>query len=228
MSRLSIIMPVLNAGDAVTAMLDPLAPLRALGVEVVVVDGGSRDATIQRARLRADIVISAPPGQASQMNAGAAKATGDVLLFLPVGTRLPDAAEHLVLDGLARSGRAWGRFDVYIEGRSPLLAVAAFVMNMRSRMTGIATSDQAIFVERELFEAEGGFPPIALLEDVALTRRLKRVTRPLCIARRVTISGARWETQGVLRTMLQLARLRLAYYFGADPAALAKRYGYGG
>src|SRR5215475_8097569 len=108
MSKLSIIIPVLDEGEGIAAALDALSDLRALGVEVIVVDGGSRDATIQRARLRADRVISAPRGRALQMNAGAQKAAGDVLMFLHADTRLPDDADHIVLQGLERSGRAWG------------------------------------------------------------------------------------------------------------------------
>ena len=155
--KLSIIMPVLDEGEGIAATLDALADLRALGTEVVVVDGGSRDATIQRARLRADRVISAPRGRALQMNAGAAKAAGDVLLFLHADTRLPADADHVVLNGLERSGRAWGRFNVRIDGRSPLLLVVGLFMGLRSRLTGIATGDQAIFVRRDAFQAAGGF-----------------------------------------------------------------------
>jgi rSAM/selenodomain-associated transferase 2 len=228
MARLSIIMPVLDEGEGITGALDALAPLRALGVEVIVVDGGSSDATVQRARLRADHVIVAPRGRASQMNAGAAKAQGDVLLFLHADTRLPDEAEHLVLDGLARSDLAWGRFDVAIAGRSPLLRLVAYGMNARSRHTGIATGDQAIFVKRAVFQQERGFPDIALMEDVALCKRLKRVSRPLALRQRAVTSGRRWETHGVLATILLMWRLRLAYFLGADPARLAQRYGYGG
>ena len=186
------------------------------------------DATVQRARLRADQVLSAPRGRALQMNAGAAKASGDVLLFLHADTRLPREAERLVLDGLARSGRDWGRFDVTIEGRHPMLRLVAAMMNLRSRLTGIATGDQAIFVKRDAFHAAGGFPEIPLMEDIALSKRLKRTGRPLCLRERATTSGRRWETHGVFRTILLMWRLRLAYFFGADPAALARRYRYGG
>lgn len=226
MSNLSIIMPVLNEGEGIAAALDALADLRALGTEVVVVDGGSRDATIQRARLRADHVISAPHGRALQMNAGAEKASGGVLLFLHADTRLPADADHLVLMGLQRSGRAWGRFDVKIAGRNPLLAVVALLMNMRSRLTGIATGDQAMFVRRDAFRASGGFPPIPLMEDVALSKRLKHVGPPLCLRQRVVTSARRWEKNGVLNTVLLMWRLRLAYFFGADPKELARQYGY--
>jgi rSAM/selenodomain-associated transferase 2 len=183
---------------------------------------------VQRARLRADQVLSAPRGRALQMNVGAAKANGDVLLFLHADTRLPGEAERLVLDGLARSGHAWGRFDVVIEGRHPMLRLVAAMMNLRSRLTGIATGDQAIFVKRDAFQAAGGFPEIPLMEDIALSKRLKRGGRPLCLRERATTSGRRWETHGVFRTILLMWRLRLAYFLGADPAALAGRYRYGG
>jgi len=227
MARLSIIMPVLDEGDGIVAALDALADLRALGVELIVVDGGSRDATVQRARLRADRVLRAPHGRALQMNAGAEKATGDVLLFLHADTRLPPAAEHVILNGLEYTGRAWGRFDVTIAGRHPLLAVVSRLMNIRSRVTGIATGDQAIFVKRDAFAAAGGYPPIALMEDIALCKRLKRIGPPLCLSERVVTSGRRWERRGVLTTILLMWRLRLAYFFGADPARLAQHYGYG-
>jgi rSAM/selenodomain-associated transferase 2 len=228
MLRLSIIMPVLDEGEGIAAALDALADLRALGVEVIVVDGGSGDATVQRARLRADRVLTAPRGRALQMNAGAEKAIGDVLLFLHADTRLPTAAELVVLGGLERSGRIWGRFDVTIAGRHPLLTVVSRLMNIRSRATGIATGDQAIFVKRDVFVAAGGFPAIPLMEDIALCKRLKRVGRPLCLTERVVTSGRRWETHGVLRTVLLMWRLRLSYFFGADPTLLASRYGHGG
>ncbi len=226
MSKLSIIVPVLNEGEGVAATLDALADLRALGTEVIVVDGGSRDATIQRARLRADRVISAPHGRALQMNAGAAKASGDVLLFLHADTRLPADADHVVLNGLDRSGRAWGRFDVKIDGRHPLLLVVGRLMGLRSRLTGIATGDQAIFARRDAFQAAGGFAEIPLMEDIALCKRLKRVSRPLCLRERVVTSGRRWEKNGVLNTMVLMWRLRLAFFFGADPKELAQHYGY--
>jgi rSAM/selenodomain-associated transferase 2 len=226
MSRISIIIPVLDEGEAIAATLDRLADLRALGVEVIVVDGGSRDATVLRARPRTDCVISAPRGRAQQMNAGAARASGSVLLFLHADTRLPADADRIVLDGLHRSGRAWGHFDVRIDGTHPLLPVIARLMGIRSRLTGIATGDQAMFVRRDAFDAVGGFPPIPLMEDIALSKRLKRVSRPLCLRECVMTSGRRWEKNGIFSTMWLMWKLRLAFFLGADPWQLARRYGY--
>ncbi len=159
------------------------------------------------------------------MNAGAAVARGDVLLFLHADTRLPENADRLVLDGLARSGRAWGRFDVRFDSGG-LLGVVATMMNIRSRATGIATGDQAMFMTRAAFEAAGGYPPIALMEDVALSAELKRVGRPLALRAPVTTSARRWRRHGTLRTVLLMWGLRLRFFLGADPAKLARQYGY--
>ncbi len=221
---LSIIVPVLDEAANIVAALEVLAPLRSRGAEIIIADGGSRDATAALARPLADCVIVSARGRATQMNAGAAAARGDVLLFLHADTRLPADADRLILEGLAQSRRAWGRFDVTIEGQHPLFPIIAWFMNTRSRLTGIATGDQAMFVRRAAFDAAGGFPEIALMEDIEFARRLKRVSRPLCLHARVTTSGRRWETRGVLRTIVLMWRLRLAYFLGASPDALAKRY----
>jgi len=222
--RLSIIIPVLNEGERIAAVLDPLADMRGLGVEVIVADGGSQDATVQRARLRSDRVVAAPRGRAAQISVGAAKATGDVLLFLDPDIRLPPAAEHLVLDGLARSGRAWGCFKLGFEERNPLFWLLAALMNLRARITGVASGDQAIFAKQEALQSGGGFPVIPLMENVALCKRLRGSGRPLCLQARVVASGARFKPMGVLPAVALMIRLRLAYAFGADPAELAERY----
>ncbi len=222
---LSIIMPVLDEAAAIEAALRALSPYRARGVELIVVDGGSSDGTPDLARPLADRVLSAARGRALQMNAGAAVARGDVLLFLHADTQLPADADRLVLDGLSRSGRVWGRFDVRIDGGG-LLRVIAMMMNTRSRLSGIATGDQAMFVTRAAFDAVGGFPPIALMEDVALSATLKRMGRPLALRARVTTSPRRWHEHGTLRTILKMWRLRLGFFLGADPEKLARQYGY--
>jgi rSAM/selenodomain-associated transferase 2/rSAM/selenodomain-associated transferase 1 len=212
MSRVSIVVPALDEADRIAATLDPLVPLRTRGHEIIVVDGGSRDATLERAAPLADRVFVARRGRAAQMNAGANIAAGDILLFLHADTRIEPSAVANLGTSLDRAGRQWGRFDVAIEGRSPLLRIVAATMNLRSRVTGIATGDQAIFVARQLFDAVGGFPEQPLMEDVELSRRLKRA------------GGRPWERGGVWRTVAAMWRTRFAYWRGADPAALAARY----
>ncbi|HLN38706.1 MAG TPA: TIGR04283 family arsenosugar biosynthesis glycosyltransferase [Xanthobacteraceae bacterium] len=222
MGRLTIVVPVLNEAAIIVAALQALAPLRARGAEIIVADGFSRDGTAQLAGPFADRVITVPRGRGAPMNAAAALGTGDAFLFLHADTALPDGADRLIDAALAR--RAWGRFDLRIAGSHPLLAVIARMMNWRSRLTGIATGDQAIFVTREAFDAVGGFPDLPLMEDIAISRRLKRRCRPFCIATPVVTSGRRWEQNGVLRTILLMWRLRLSYYLGVEPALLAELY----
>lgn len=222
--KLSIIVPALNEAARVEATLASLAPMRARGHEVIVVDGGSSDATRSLAAPLADRVLPAPRGRASQMNAGAALARGDVHLFLHADSRLPESADRLVAEALESSGRAWGRFDVAIEGTHPMLPVIAWFMNARSRLTGIATGDQSMFVRRDAFARVGGFPALALMEDVALSKRLKTVSRPACVRARTLTSGRRWEANGVFRTMVLMWRLRLAFFFGASSERLARIY----
>ncbi len=221
---LSIIVPCFDEAQGIAAALDALAPLRQRNAEVIVVDGGSTDDTRAIAAGRADLVLTSARGRAVQMNAGAARACGDVLLFLHADTTLPQDADTLLRDALAQSAASWGRFDVTIRGRHPLLRVIAAAMNLRSRWTGIATGDQAIFVSRRIFDRAGGYPPIALMEDVALSEKLRRTGRPVCIRERAVTSGRRWEENGVVHTVLLMWRLRLAYRLGASPDSLALRY----
>jgi len=221
---LSIIVPCLNEAEEIGEALDALAPLRQRGAELIVVDGGSTDATLALARAKADLVLEAPRGRAAQMNCGAEHARGDVLLFLHADTRLPAAADVLIREGLGHKARVWGRFDVHIRGRHPLLPVVAAMMNLRSRWTGIATGDQAVFVTRGAFKRAGEFPSIALMEDIALSTALMREGAPACLRQQASTSGRRWEKHGVLRTMLLMWRLRLAYRLGANPDKLALEY----
>lgn len=222
--RLSVIIPCLNEADQIGELLHSLRPLRSRGAELIVVDGGSADGTLDIAAPLADRALAATRGRAAQMNAGAAVASGEVLLFLHADTRLPPEADTLIAQALSQPGRCWGRFDVRITGPHPLLRAVAAMMNARSRWTGIATGDQAIFVTREAFGRVGGYAEIPLMEDVALSKRLKPLAHPLCLRACVTTSGRRWQRHGVLRTILLMWRLRLAYALGADPARLAARY----
>jgi len=222
--QLSIIIPMYNEALGIASTLAALAPLRARGVEVIVADGGSSDESRALAGALADAVLCTPRGRAVQMNAGAAAARGAVLLFLHADTGLPDGADCLIAAGMARSGKLWGRFDVRIVGKPIMLRVIAAMMNLRSRLSGIATGDQAIFVRRDTFLAVGGFPIQPLMEDIALSQRLHKHSAPLCLRQRVSTSGRRWESCGVWSTIWLMWRLRLRYWLGVPADTLAKEY----
>jgi rSAM/selenodomain-associated transferase 2 len=220
---LSIVMPALNEAGVIDGALQALQPLRDRGVEILLADGGSTDGTPERAAPWVDVVVSSDRGRALQMNAGAQRARAGALLFLHADTRLPPRADELVLKALA-GGAHWGRFDVDIEGRPWMLRVVAWSMNRRSRWSGIATGDQAIFVSRAAFERVGGFPAQPLMEDIELSRRLKALGRPACLRARARTSGRRWEQRGVWRTIVLMWQLRWRYWRGASPEQLAKAY----
>jgi rSAM/selenodomain-associated transferase 2 len=225
---LSVVIPTLNEGAVISNCLHRLADLRSRGAEIIVADGGSSDDTIVQARPLCDAIICAPSGRASQMNAGARAATGAILLFLHADTTLPKAADALVCDAMAGNpSRMWGRFDVHIDGSAPLLRIVAWAMSVRSRLTGLATGDQAIFCRRDDFANVGGFPDIPIMEDIAFSKKMRRRARPLCLKARVITSGRRWETHGVGRTILLMWCMRLAYALGVPTGTLARWYRYG-
>ncbi|MEN8259200.1 MAG: TIGR04283 family arsenosugar biosynthesis glycosyltransferase [Pseudomonadota bacterium] len=224
---LSIIIPALNEAEAIAATLTPLQMLRRERCEVIVCDGGSDDDTPAIASPLADAVIECPRGRARQMNAGAARAAGKTLLFLHADTLLPPNAPRQIEDGLAQRHARWGRFDVRLSGPHPLLRVVEYMMNLRSRLTGIATGDQGIFVRRRDFFAVGGYPEIPLMEDIALSNRLSRFGRPLCLKEKVATSSRRWDNQGIVTTILLMWWVRLLYFFGIDTARLADLYSRG-
>lgn len=222
--RLSIVIPVLNEAARLPELLAALQPLRARGVELIVADGGSGDCSRELAAPFVDRVIEAPRGRARQMNAGAAEARGEVLLFLHADTTLPPDADALVLQAL-QAGAAWGRFDVRIDGRSRWLLIVGALMNRRSRWTGIATGDQAMFVRRSVFEQLGHFPDQPLMEDIELCKRLLAAGhRPACLRERVTTSGRRWDERGPLRTIVLMWQLRWRYWRGASAQAIWEAY----
>lgn len=220
---LSIVLPVLNEATGIEATLAALQTMRDRGAEVVVVDGGSSDDTLNLSRPLADQVLRSNAGRAQQMNAGARAAKGHVLTFLHADTVLPAQGDTLVLDAVEHGAR-WGRFDVSISGEHWMLPVVAFMMNWRSRLTGIATGDQAIFVERSVFNQLGGFPEQPLMEDIALSAKLRKISRPACLRPRAVTSGRRWETRGVWRTILLMWHLRWRYWRGEQAHTLARRY----
>ncbi len=221
---LSIIVPVLNEAPGIVEFLIGLSELRARGTQLIVVDGGSNDGTLESAAPFADMVIRSKGGRAMQMNAGAAHAQGEALLFLHADTSLPQDADALI--EAAMTSHHWGRFDVRFDDSSRLMRTIAVMMNLRSRISGIATGDQAMFVRHDTFTRLGGFVAIPLMEDIELSTRLKRISRPACLRQRVTTSSRRWKKHGIWRTIFMMWRLRLAYFFGADPRKLAIAYGY--
>lgn len=222
MDTLSIILPVLNEAAGIGPCLHALQPLRQRGCELIVVDGGSTDNTASLAAPLADRVLIAPKGRAMQMNAGAKVAAGQWLWFLHSDSQPPAHADQLIHTALTQ--HIWGRFAVRLSGSHPLLRLVALAMNSRSCLTGIATGDQGIFVRRVVFEAIGGYPEIPLMEDIALSRALKRRGRPACLPDYIITSSRRWERDGIIKTILLMWRLRLAYFFGADPARLVRLY----
>jgi rSAM/selenodomain-associated transferase 2 len=222
--RLSIVIPVRNEAAMIAAALQRLTALRHRGVEVIVVDGGSQDETVAIAAPLADRVLNSPPGRALQMNAGASVASGDTLLFLHADTRLPDDAFVAIARALTSRSAQWGRFDVHIEGHSRWLRVVAAMMNWRSRWSGIATGDQAIFVRTATFAAVRGYPDIALMEDIELSKTLKLLAAPVCLRERVVTSGRRWDQHGVWRTITLMWWLRFLYFVGVSPARLVSIY----
>jgi len=222
-NRISIVIPALNEDKDIGRLLESLQPLRKAGHEVILVDGGSCDGTAQIAEPFVDQLLSSAPGRARQMNAGAAAAGGDILWFLHADTELPVGAAEAVINGVA-STASWGRFDVQLSGQHPLLRMVAFMMNLRSRWTAIATGDQAIFVRKNVFTDVGGLPDIPLMEDIVLSKRLKKVGKPLCLRMRLITSSRRWEKRGIWRTILLMWWLRLLFVLGVSPKRLAQWY----
>ena len=224
--RLSIVIPVLNEAAGIEASLTPLQTMRdqrtAIPVEIIVVDGGSGDASAHIAKPLADRVLSSPAGRALQMNLGAQHATAPALLFLHADTQLPKNAVEQITQAL--NGHAWGRFDIELAGRSGWLPVVSWMMNQRSRLTGIATGDQGMFMRASTFKATGGFPEQPLMEDIELSKRLKRVSRPACLKAKVVSSGRRWDEVGAWKTIRLMWRLRYRYWRGVSATQLAKEY----
>ncbi|MGR9052927.1 MAG: TIGR04283 family arsenosugar biosynthesis glycosyltransferase [Gammaproteobacteria bacterium] len=223
--QFSIIIPVLNEAVSLPAQLQALQPLREIS-EIIAVDGGSRDGTVALAETWVDCVLHSPAGRAKQMNCGARRAEGDILIFLHADTLLPDKALDAVAQAVETTS-PWGRFDIRLTGSHTMLTIVSRLMNLRSRLTGIATGDQTLFVERELFEKVGGFPDIALMEDIALSRTLKKYAFPACLSAKVVSSGRRWERYGVFKTIVLMWCLRLRYFLGENPERLAYLYSRG-
>lgn len=220
--KVSIIVPMLNEASGLPDLCEHLVPVARAGAEVILVDGGSRDGSLAIARAAGFRVLESAAGRARQMNAGAVQSSGDALLFLHADTRLPEGALIAVTQALRQ--RPWGRFDVRIAGKPQTLRLVAALMNWRSRLTGIATGDQALFMTRQAYAAVGGFPEQPLMEDIDICRALKTLGRPACLPLRVLTSGRRWEQRGVWRTIALMWWLRWRYWLGAPVEEVARAY----
>jgi rSAM/selenodomain-associated transferase 2 len=221
---LSIIIPVLNEAEGIVSFIDHTKQSCSAKIELIVVDGGSVDNTVTLVTPLVDKVIASEAGRAKQMNAGATAASGNILLFLHADSLLSPDADQTIIDSLIASKRTWGRFDVRLSGQRQIFRVIETMMNIRSRISGIATGDQGLFMYRETFNAVGGYQNIALMEDITLSKSLKRMSRPCCLDQQITTSSRRWEQRGIMPTIVLMWRLRLAYALGANPNNLAKSY----
>jgi len=223
MKSIAIIVPMLNEAENLTSLIVQLSELRQSGAEVIIIDGGSTDGspqTLMDAKLE---IVAAARGRALQMNAGVLQSDADILVFLHADTQLPVNALQQIEQAIA-DGADWGRFDVCISGAHPMFRVIAFMMNWRSRLTGIATGDQTLFMRRTAFTSVGGFPEQPLMEDIEISKRLKQISRPKCLLYKVTTSGRRWQKQGIWKTLFLMWRLRFAYWRGVPANELAGYY----
>jgi rSAM/selenodomain-associated transferase 2 len=221
--KISIIIPTLNEANRIGLTLAPLQQLRSAGHEIIVSDGGSRDRTTAIAKPMVDKVVSSPPGRAIQLNQGADQATGDILWFLHADTIPPAGADALIIDCLADKSKVWGRFNVRLSGNRRIFRLIERMMNLRSCLTGIATGDQGIFMLRYAFDQIGGYTEISLMEDIAISTKLKRIKSPVCIKQELETSSRKWEENGIIKTILLMWWLRLAYFFGVPPKYLASK-----
>lgn len=220
--KLSIIVPMLNEAAGLPDLCEHLVPLSRAGAEIIFVDGGSQDESAAIVHAAGFRVLTSPPGRARQMNAGAKQSNGDTLLFLHADTRLPEGALIAIAQALRQ--HRWGRFDVRIAGKPRTLRLVAALMNWRSRVTGIATGDQGLFMTSQAFKDVGGFPEQPLMEDIDICRVLKAKGSPACLRQQVVTSGRRWETRGVWRTIALMWWLRWRYWQGAPVEDIARAY----
>lgn len=224
LDNISIVVPVLNEASSLEGFLRPLYESCAKDCEILVVDGGSGDNSVQIAEKYSHKVIASRPGRARQMNMGADHASGTILLFLHADTVLPANFQNLIIDEMQKKNKSWGRFDVNLSGKQFMFRVIETLMNFRSSVTGIATGDQAIFIRKSLFDLVDGFSEIPLMEDIEMCKKLKKKDSPLCLKQRVVTSSRRWEENGIWRTIILMWQLRLAYYLGKDPVLLKSKY----
>ena len=220
--QFSVIIPTLNEATTITPALQQLLQSidQSKSVEIIICDGGSRDDTLQQAQQFPLTLISSPPGRAQQMNTGARMAHGEWLLFLHIDTRLPPHWNAAI----ESCTRPWGRFDLRLSGKHWLFRIIEKAINLRSRMTSVATGDQVLFFRRDFFQQLGGFAEIPLMEDIAISKRARQLASPACLSQQVITSSRRWEQNGILKTVLLMWSLRFAYWAGIKPERLHRLY----
>jgi len=224
MKKISIVIPVLNEAEALRRHLPLLQDFRAQGHELIVVEGGQETVAEEEFAHWADQWLRSAPGRATQMNTGAVKASGEVLLFLHIDTQLPAEGLTPVAKAFEQLRHVWGRYDVRLSGDKAVFRVIEFMINLRSRVSGVATGDQTLFMRRSVFEQIGGFPDVPLMEDVAISKLLRAKAPPVCLREKVTTSSRRWEKHGVTKTVWLMWKIRLLYFFGVAPAKLRDLY----
>jgi len=224
LKTISLVLPVRNEARLIREQLQRLQCYRAKGHEVIVIDGGSVDATVEQTKGLVDRCEASAVGRSNQMNHGASEAKGDILLFLHADTKLPINADECICTALTAQDSRWGWFDIKLSKPQLAFRVVATMMNLRARLTSVSTGDQALFVERGLFQEVGGFPPLALMEDIAISKVLRRRGSPARPVGLVTTSSRRWEENGLISTILLMWRLRFLYFIGVKPQKLREMY----
>lgn len=222
--KLSIIIPALNESRHLLASLQSLSLLKNHPHEIIIVDGGSDDDTLKIAEPYVDFIFTSEKGRATQMNMGAAHASGDILWFLHADSLIPDNAYKHICTSLQNNQHIWGRFNIKLSGSNPVFRIIEQLINLRSKITKIATGDQGIFVLRSEFEKLNGFAAQPLMEDIQLCKQLKKISAPACLVNTITTSSRRWESRGIIKTVILMWYLRLAYFLGTPASKLAKQY----
>ena len=224
MQSFSIIVPVLNEEVFLTRYLNVFRRFLNDGHEIIIIDGGSSD---NSARLTQELgckVLISKPSRGLQQHVGALQSENEILLFLHADTNLPNDAFSLIHQALKSSNKSWGRFDVSFSNSSLIYKIIAWMMNKRSCLTGIVTGDHIIFTTRSSYFKSGGFADIPIMEDIDISKRLKLISKPICLKHKVVTSSRKWEQQGVSKTIIKMWCLRTLFFFGVSSKRLARLY----